>query len=224
MPRISSMVVAAVAAALTAPAKAQEVEPLTPVEPMRPLEQVVADSNVLSTSLRVLEPGLDVPTGFEQVYNVPGREDLRMRVNGGLYAVFPESAYIVSGSVAVALIPAGTVFFIGEPSSEAIRAMGRGDDTFAGEQADRAQHLRLDRRIVPLLYEPQRIERLMVPQANPETHRVARWSGPTGFVTGEIEEPTGPAPVTIVTDAAYRSRRIRELMQAAAHANSARHR
>ena len=56
-----------------------------------PVEATVADVSVLSTSLRVEEPGLAPGTGFRQVYQVPGSSSAHFRANGGLYAVFDQS-------------------------------------------------------------------------------------------------------------------------------------
>ena len=77
----------------------------------RPLDQGVEDVGPLSISLRIVEPGLDPYSGFRRVFAVPGHPGLLMRVEGGLYAVFPRSSY-AGGS---AQIPMGTVFHIGPP-------------------------------------------------------------------------------------------------------------
>src|SRR6185503_15575203 len=80
-------------------------------------DQTVEDVNPLSTSLRQMHSDLRQPTGFQNVYHVPGHDDLLMRVNGGIYAVFPESEYTVNRKgKTVPVIPAGTVFYIGLPS------------------------------------------------------------------------------------------------------------
>jgi len=77
----------------------------------RPLEQGVEDVGPLSTSLRRVERGLDLTSDFSRVYPVPGHPGLLMRTDGGIYAVFRQSVYSEAG----AEIPAGTVFYIGEP-------------------------------------------------------------------------------------------------------------
>src|SRR5882672_4323196 len=43
---------------------------------LKAVEENVADTNGLSTSLRQIESGLREPAGFDQVYQVPGRDDL----------------------------------------------------------------------------------------------------------------------------------------------------
>jgi len=80
-----------------------------------PLEQGYEDRSAFDESLRVPRVDLSVPGGFKQVYQVPGRDDLLMRVNGGMYAVFPESYYRGVSGGAKPLIPPGTIFYIGEP-------------------------------------------------------------------------------------------------------------
>jgi len=79
-----------------------------------PLEQGVEDRSELDATQRIQQVDLSVPGGFRQVYRVPGRDDLLMRINGGMYAVFPESFYQRGRG---AVIPPGTVFHIGEPSA-----------------------------------------------------------------------------------------------------------
>lgn len=84
--------------------------------PLRPVDPMVADTGPLSVSARRLPADLRVPTGFDQVYRVPGGGggDLFARMNGGITAVFPRSTYAPAGSGgALVEIPPGTVFYIG---------------------------------------------------------------------------------------------------------------
>ena len=78
---------------------------------LQPIDEGIADIGPLGTSLRQLQSGLNQPTGFANVYAVPGHPNLLMRVDGGLYAVFDQSIYSKSGPV----IPNNTVFHIGPP-------------------------------------------------------------------------------------------------------------
>ncbi len=92
------------------------------------VEPGVQDVGPLSESLRRVEPGLHDP-GFERVYRLeagaaaPGapRPPARyMRVQGALHAVFPESVYVRDREGRrVAVVPANTVFMIGEPPEPA---------------------------------------------------------------------------------------------------------
>jgi hypothetical protein len=82
-----------------------------------PVDQAIEDVSLLSTSLRKIEPGLGQPNDFARVFRVNGRQDLFMRQQGGLYAVFPESDYGPDKEGRLqALIPDGTVFYIGRPA------------------------------------------------------------------------------------------------------------
>ncbi len=81
----------------------------------QPVEQLVSDRNVLSTSLRHLQVGLQRPTGFSEVYHAPGQPGMFMRQHGGIRAVFPQSLYLYNEDEdgMDAMIPPNTVFQIG---------------------------------------------------------------------------------------------------------------
>lgn len=103
------------------------------------VEQGVADRDSLGRSLRVQSVDLS-PHGFERVYQVPGRDDLLMRTNGALYAVFTQSSYARDPKVKTALravVPAATVFYIGRPDFRTIRSSGVRDLSFAVNDAPR---------------------------------------------------------------------------------------
>lgn len=91
-----------------------------PIEHLQPIEERVGDVGPLSTSLREIYPGLAVPSGFQQVYRVPGRDDVLMRLDGGVVAVFPRSEYERTDSGVVPVVPAGTVFYIGLPQTNGL--------------------------------------------------------------------------------------------------------
>ncbi|MEC8560491.1 MAG: hypothetical protein VXY94_10470 [Planctomycetota bacterium] len=80
-----------------------------------PVESGVEDVSVLSTSLRVQQPGLDPGTGFDSVYRVPGQSDRYFRANGALFAVFDQSVYRSWNGVGVPEVPPSTTFHIGVP-------------------------------------------------------------------------------------------------------------
>ena len=81
---------------------------------LTPLDARVDDVSPLSTSFKVEYPGLEMPSGFSSVYRVPGDPDRMMRVNGGLRAIFSQSVYQSSAFGSFPLIPASTIFQIGE--------------------------------------------------------------------------------------------------------------
>lgn len=92
--------------------------------PLSPVDPTFDDISPLARSLRVMPTDLRVPIGFERVYrvdgtprlygNAPAGEGLMARVSGAVVAVFPRSEY--SSQSGRPLIPAGTVFLLGEAS------------------------------------------------------------------------------------------------------------
>jgi hypothetical protein len=95
------------------PAGGAAAGPLNPK--LETVDAGVADRNGLDTSTRMLPIDLRLPTGFSSVYRVPGRDDMLMRGNGALYAVFAQSTYRRSARGAIPITPAGVVYSIGLP-------------------------------------------------------------------------------------------------------------
>jgi hypothetical protein len=108
MPVVTTAVLAA--ASLAPAAHAQDRREPSPNAVPELVDQRVADRNSLGHSLRVMQVDLS-PHGFERVYKVPGRDDLLMRTNGALYAVYSQSAYAADtqrkGAIK-AIVPAAT--------------------------------------------------------------------------------------------------------------------
>jgi len=113
-PMRTAITFAALAAASLAPA--QSVAPLE--VNLQPIDQRVGDVGLLSSSLRIIQPGLAVQTSFDQVYQAPGSVNQLMRVQGALRAVYlrSQSAYVQTPWGVTPEIPAGTVFHIGQTS------------------------------------------------------------------------------------------------------------
>lgn len=97
----------------TPPSGGSAAGPLNPK--LETVDAGVADRNGLDTSMRMLPIDLRLPTGFSSVYRVPGRDDMLMRGNGALYAVFAQSTYRRSARGAIPIAPAGVVYSIGMP-------------------------------------------------------------------------------------------------------------
>jgi len=123
------------------------------LEVWQPIDQRVEDLGLLNYSLRIVEPGLEQPNDFNQVYRLPGSQDRFIRVQGAIHAVFPQSAYSrTREGQTLAHIPAGTEFYIGSPSA--------GDDDRQNDDAvnqntlgtlpPQASELRWNTRIAPL--------------------------------------------------------------------------
>ncbi|MDB3961522.1 hypothetical protein N9411_00735 [bacterium] len=87
-----------------------DVEPVRAVD-LRPVDQTVADRGPLDGGLRTVEFGLQMPSGYSQVFARPGGGF--MRANGGLVATFPQSIYVATQQGILPDIPASTVFVIG---------------------------------------------------------------------------------------------------------------
>lgn len=82
---------------------------------LRPVDQGVGDTGPLSANRRVVPLDMRVPSGFDRVYKFgEGSSSKFARRSGGLTAVFPRSTYIGSASGTVAVIPPGTMFYVGK--------------------------------------------------------------------------------------------------------------
>lgn len=79
------------------------------------LEAGVEDRGGIEASFRVLPVDMRLPSGFQGVYRVPGREDLMMRGNGALFAIFPRSQYRRAGAGLLPVTPADLHYSIGMP-------------------------------------------------------------------------------------------------------------
>lgn len=89
--------------------------------PLRAVDPGREDIGGISTSFRMEPLDLRLPTAFGRVYEVPGDEDdLLMRGNGALFAIFPRSTYRFDGNGPRPSVPAGTVFRIGMPGPSAL--------------------------------------------------------------------------------------------------------
>lgn len=82
---------------------------------LQTVDEGVADRGSNTVSLRRIELDLRQDTGFDHLYEAPGRPDLFMRRDGAITAVFPQSFYAVSKGGMMPVIPPGTIFFIGDP-------------------------------------------------------------------------------------------------------------
>lgn len=170
-------------AALTVPAVGQTVEPV---------DQTIEDITILAESLREIEVGLGQPNDFRQVYRY--QDDQLMRVQGGLYAVFPESVYVKSedGQV-LPTIPPNTTFYIGPPPGPLVAPPSPSFE------------LRLDLRVPPGLVNgsaaSSAVPRVGIPRLLPAA-----------------APPPPPDSRSMVIDPTYRADRVRALMRYAARA------
>lgn len=184
--------------ALSVPANQRPAPPAAPPPSSSQAPQLVdptsADRNSLSGSLRVMPVDLS-PHGFDRIYSVPGRDDLLMRSNGALYAVFSQSVYTRDprkGTVR-AMIPASTVFYIGKPNFATIRSSGVRDVDFKPGSST-------DERAAPTTMAPvhgvRRVDAAPIDgRVDPESSRI------DGTTNGRYRAPERPAddpPVDVV--------------------------
>ena len=95
----------------------------TPVE-LEPVDGGIADRGSLSGSLRVVPVDLRQNQSFEKLYKVVGSDDVYIRQAGGLRAVFRNPVYIDTASGSIPIVPAGTVYCIGEVTQEVLKQLG----------------------------------------------------------------------------------------------------
>jgi hypothetical protein len=204
--------------AVAAPLQAQSPPPSPSSPPPAPrlksLDQSVEDTGPLSRSFRVPPTDLRGPSGFQQVYRVPGQEELLMRGSGELFAVFPYSSYLPTRRGLVPTIPAGTVFYIGLPMEPnfpppvgAARVNGQ-PPAARTLPPDRAQY---DQRISTQRHDQveSRVPEDVAVMAPPALSRPTR----------EAQTRFGGEPAaTVLTDETYRAQRIGELLSEAAKA------
>jgi hypothetical protein len=192
-----------------------------PIDRLTPVEQGVGDVGALSTSLRQVNLGLGVPSGFEQVYRAPGRSNMLMRIEGGLMAVFPESVYVPNADGgSLAAIPAGTTFYIGMPQP-GLMDYGL---TPAPPRVELDPRTELELSQTPRRYD---VQTALPPgsRAGELTYEVAAAAPRMTFESERVAnvrvhadpraEFDGPA---IVADDAYRAERVRSLLKRAAEA------
>ena len=94
-----------------------------PVE-LVPVDAGVEERGALSASLFVEPKDLRQHQSFERLYKVEGSEDVYVRKAGGLKAIFRSSQYANIYGREVPIVPAGTVYVIGEIRPELVATMG----------------------------------------------------------------------------------------------------
>lgn len=82
------------------------------------VDQSVEDVDPLATSLRFLQPQLRQDTDFTLLYSDPRYPGWYYRRDGAITAFVPQGDYFATRDGIHAAIPAGTIFFIGDPSPE----------------------------------------------------------------------------------------------------------
>lgn len=165
-------------------------EPSSPRQPGQPYEEVqqgVEDIGPLGESFEIPMADLRVPTGFERVYRAPGGG--LMRVSGAIHAVFPRSEYVATQRGVIPVVPAGAVFYLGEPRVWALDE--HGEPTPARPTGSvAASPLRIDNRVTA---------RVAPARAGGERERVSPWTDRE----------------TVMSDEVYRRERLATILDAA---------
>ncbi len=181
------------ATVLAAPPTAEEtpLRVLSQTVQLTPRDQMVEDQGPLDVSLRRIEPGLELPSGYRHVYSLS--EGGLMRANGGLAAVFPKSIYVQTREGVIPDVPAGTRFVIGGLPM--------------GEEAGHGRLLAVD---------PMRPDALPVSRPTPELVQ-SRPSSGVGFGPGyRVRRSAAPTfeggLARFQLDPAYRRLRLRRLV------------
>ena len=109
---------------------------------LTPVDAGVEDVNSLSESL-ILEPfDMRDNQSFEQLFRVKGSPEIYVRRAGSLHAVFRDPHYLETIGGSIPLVPAGTIYCIGEVTQDVLHQLGviaRGELTLKNEQVSNEQ-------------------------------------------------------------------------------------
>ena len=172
------------------------------------VEQSISDRGALDASLRWIPSGLQLPTGYDQVYR---REDGGFwRADGGLVAAFSQSVYVPTRSGLAVEIPASTLFVIGGVPMGAEPGHGR---LLAADP----MNLGSIPPIYPVTMVPDERHRI---QAIPGDRRARFGFGPgyrisseaRALLNDEVPASSTTGESRFQTDEAYRGRRVDRLL------------
>lgn len=201
-----------------------------PIDQLTPVDQRIGDVGPLSTSQREISPGLAAPSGFDTVYRVPGRNDLLMRIDGGVVAVFPQSQYVRTENGVTTVIPPNTMFYIGLPQTEDLAQFsgtpaGSTDASLIAQPQNttkpRDSHVYDIQPDLPPGSRAGSITRAVVDRSPRQFITEQNRVQPAELVDTKVESDAGPA---IVSDENYRSSRVRDLLKRAAQSRAEAHR
>ncbi len=185
------------------------------------VDQSIADLGPLTGSLRQMSQGMEFPTGFRKVYQVPDSIDPAsnpnlglppaerrfMRGDGGLAAMFDRSVYIPTEDGLLPDIPASTIWVIGgiplatEPGHGMLLPI---DPLNPGRVPSRSQNL-----------VPAPPSRVPGPQVGFSTNSELFWRT-TGASGSRIEEAHSSSTrnIRFLEDPEYRKQRLQKLLNA----------
>lgn len=177
--------------------------------PLRRVDQGFADRSTLSTSLRTFGVDLRTPAGFTDLYQLPdqaGQPGRYVRRSGAISAVFPHSTYIRREDHLQALVPAGTVYYIGDMPGGG-RTSGSAP---SASMLSSAQPTGLDARAASTAVYTQIDTR---PSAQPSSPPPSQ---PASTHETPPQTPDRPSAAGILTSESYRSSRIAQILSDAA--------
>lgn len=206
---------------------------------LRPIEEGTRDVSPLWSPATVRPLDLRAPSGFQGVYEVRREEGWRSaatwrpaalgggwtrpyeggsssggsgvfaRVDGGIYAVFPRSRYLVTDAGIVPEVPPGTVFGIGGVPASIRERVER-----SGGRSPGSGHAALGARTAPVRPEPAVRSATMSARATPATFG----PGADGPASSEAPPTTRTVETSIWSDETYRVKRVSSLIDRAARA------
>ena len=178
-------------------------------EELVPVDAFVEDASGLSTSLREVQYGIQVPYGFEQLMREDTPAGRYVRRAAGLWAVFPRSEYLPTGSGYIATWPADTRFHIGPP---------RRSESMSIVPPDLHENQILeDAGEAPIAAE---VAEAVLIEAEASDGRTIVASPSTVETEGEAVRPSPPPRIELVrvpfvVDSRYRSSRIKAIVEQA---------
>lgn len=188
------------------------------------VDQSVEDVDPLATSLRFLQPQLRQDTDFTLLYSDPRYPGWYYRRDGAITAFVPQGDYYATRDGIVTAIPAGTIFFIGDPSPEMLPDHPSHSPFAEGASKRPAIGLQTVQRatsVARATIATKGVDRVPVGLPIMPMHADENAPGNSATVVdadGEHRIPRIPTPALMREDGLYRSLRLRDIAQRAAGA------
>ena len=110
---------------------------------LTPVDAGVEDVNNLSDSFSLEPYDMRKNQSFEQLFRVEGSPEIFVRRAGSLHAVFRDPHYVETMGGAVALVPTGTIYCIGEVTQNVLDQLGviaNGKNVIEGESTPESKN------------------------------------------------------------------------------------
>ena len=185
------------------------------------VDQSVEDVDPLATSLRLLQPQLRQDTDFTLLYSDPRYPGWYYRRDGAITAFVPQGDYFATRDGIYSAIPAGTIFFIGDPSPEMLpdhpgqfQLVGSGPK----RPAIGLQSVQRATSVARATVATKGVARVPVGLPVIPMHADENAAAPSPGVDADGER-TIPTPALMREDGLYRSVRLRDIAQRAGEAS-----